>query len=237
MTNNRLTPQFTPDCTKGETIFGLFWLLMHMFVCPLLLNTVQETLLPDLTPVAGNALYYGISLAVTLLFGMKLLRREFDHLLDRLFHCVRGFFATYLFWYAMSLAMVAVLSLLNLTQELPNDMAMDELATENYRVTLTLSVIVAPILEEILFRGILFQSVRKRSRLWAYVISIAMFSLYHVWQFAYYYADWHYLLFALQYIPITLALTWGYEHTGSLWVPIFFHASNNYLAMQVMQMM
>ena len=233
MTNNRLIPQFTPDCTKKEVGIGLFWLVMHMFVCPLLLSFLPE----DSDPISVNALYYGVSLAVTLSFGMKLLRREFDHFLDRAFHCVKSFFAAYLFWYAMSLAMVAVLTALELSQDLPNDIAMDALAQENFRVTLTISVIAAPILEEILFRGILFQSIRKHSRLWAYVASIALFGLYHVWQFAYIYQDWTYLLYALQYIPITLALTWSYEHSGSLWVPIFFHASNNYMAMQILQMM
>ena len=233
MTNNRLIPQFTPDCTKKEVAIGLFWLVMHMFVCPLLINQMPR----DTDPIMVNGLYYGVSLAVTLIFGMSLLRREFDHLMDRTFHCVKSFFAAYFFWYAMSLAMVAVLTALEWSQDLPNDMAMDVLAQENFRVTLTLSVIVAPILEEILFRGILFQSIRKHSRLWAYAASIGLFGLYHVWQFAYLYQDWTYLLYALQYIPITLALTWSYEHSGSLWVPIFFHASNNYMAMQVLQMM
>ena len=233
MTNNRLTPQFTPDCTKTEVALGLIWLVMHMFVCPLLINLLPE----DTDAVMANALYYGVSLAVTLTFGMKLLRREFDHLLDRKFHCVKGYFAAYFFWYAMSLAMVAALTALDLSQDLPNDAAMDVLAQENFRVTLTISVIAAPILEEILFRGILFQSVRKYSRVWAYIASIGLFGLYHVWQFAYLYRDWTYLLYALQYIPITLSLTWSYEHTGSLWVPIFFHASNNYMAMQILQLM
>ena len=233
MTNNRLIPQFTPDCTKKEVAIGLFWLVMHMFVCPLLINQMPQ----DTDPITVNGLYYGVSLAVTLTFGMSLLRREFDHLMDRTFHCVKSFFAAYFFWYAMSLAMVAALTALEWSQDLPNDMAMDVLAQENYRVTLTISVIAAPILEEILFRGILFQSIRKHSRLWAYVASIGLFGLYHVWQFAYLYQDWTYLLYALQYIPITLALTWSYEHSGSLWVPIFFHASNNYMAMQVLQIM
>ena len=233
MTNNRLIPQFTPDCTKKEVAIGLFWLVMHMFVCPLLINQMPQ----DTDPITVNGLYYGVSLAVTLTFGMSLLRREFDHLMDRTFHCVKSFFAAYFFWYALSLAMVAALTALEWSQDLPNDMAMDVLAQENYRVTLTISVIAAPILEEILFRGILFQSIRTHSRLWAYVASIGVFGLYHVWQFAYLYHDWTYLLYALQYIPITLALTWSYEHSGSLWVPIFFHASNNYMAMQVLQIM
>ena len=102
---------------------------------------------------------------------------------------------------------------------------------------LAISVIFAPIVEEALFRGVLFQSIRRHSRVWAYIASLAVFGIYHTWQFAVVYQDPVYLLYSLQYIPITFALTWSYEKSGSLWVPIFFHASNNYLAMQITQMM
>ena len=71
----------------------------------------------------------------------------------------------------------------------------------------------------------------------AYVVSILLFSLYHVWQFAFLYKDVTYLLYMLQYLPITFALTWCYEYTGSLWTAIFFHASNNYLAMSLVNYM
>ena len=111
------------------------------------------------------------------------------------------------------------------------------MAQENFGGVLVISVIAAPIVEEVLFRGILFQSIRKRSRVWAYIASLAMFGLYHTWQFALLYQDPMYLLFSLQYIPITFALTWSYERSGSLWTAIFFHATNNYLAMQITQMM
>ena len=42
---------------------------------------------------------------------------------------------------------------------------------------------------------------------------------------------------ALTYVLFTFALTWSYERSGSLWTAIFFHATNNYLAMQITQMM
>lgn len=237
MTTNRISPQFTPDCTKGETIFGLFWLMMHMFALPLVTAALQIHVFPEMDDIAANALYYGVSLFVVLLFGMRMLRREFDHLLDRPFHCLKAFLLAYFFWYNMSFIMSALLTLFDITATLPNDAAVDVLAQQNYNVTLVISVIAAPILEEVLFRGILFQSIRRKSRLLAYLASLGLFGLYHVWQFAVLYQDPTYLLFALQYIPITFALTWSYEYSGSLWTPIVFHATNNLLAMKLLQMM
>ena len=236
MTDNRLIPQFTPDCTKGELILGWIWLVVHMFVFPLLIPMLV-VVFPEITEIQINALYYGISLSVVLLFGMKMLRREFDHLMDRFFRCVKAVFVGYFVWYGMSMIMAAIMAALSIEATPPNDAAVDLMAKESYNITLVISVIAAPILEEILFRGVLFQSIRKHSRIMAYIASLAIFGVYHTWQFAVMYQDPIYLLYSLQYIPITFAITWSYEYSGSLWTAIFFHASNNFLAMSLMQAM
>ena len=234
---DRFSPAFTPDCTRRETIFGWVYLLLHIFGLPMLLAAVQLFLVPEMTDVLVNILYYGISLAVVVVCFWKLLRREFDHLLDRPFHCIRGLFTGFLIWYLFSLCMVGLLESFGMELSSPNDEVIDYMAQSNYNVILTISVIAAPILEEVLFRGIAFQSLRKKSRALAYIVSMTLFCIYHVWQFALLYGDATYLLYAVQYLPITFALTWSYEYSGSLWTPILFHMSNNWMAMSLQQMM
>ena len=230
MTTNRIPPQFTPDHTTGEAAFGWLWLLVHMFVLPLLFAVIMPQTAEE-SPLTINYIYYGISMAAVFLVFLKMLRREFDHLLDRFWHCIRYFFAAYFLWYALSMVMAAAMTALGIEATPPNDLAVDMLAQENFGGVLAISVIAAPIVEEVLFRGVLFQSIRKRSGGWAYIASLAVFGLYHTWQFALLYQDPVYLLYSLQYIPITFALTWSYEKSGSLWTTIFVHATNNYLAM------
>lgn len=237
MTENRFDPQFTPDCTKTEAILGWLWLMIHMFALPLLLPVLQTYVFTDLTAVQANGLYYGCSLAVVAAFGMRMLRREFDHFMDRPFHCLKGFFAAYFLWYTLSFLLTGLMMAIGWDVTTPNDQAVDQLARESFQITMVISVIAAPILEEILFRGIVFQSIRKKNRKLAYAASLLLFGLYHVWQFALAEQDITYLLHIVQYLPITFALTWCYEYTGSLWTPIFFHASNNYLAMRLLQAM
>ena len=237
MTENRFIPQFNPDCTKTETILGSIWLLVHMFALPLLLPVLQTQFFPEMTAIQANAVYYGVSFVVVAAFGMRLLRREFDHLLDRPFRCLQGFFTAYFLWYTLSFLVTGLLMTFGFEATTPNDEAVDLLAKESYRITMVISVIAAPILEEVLFRGILFQSIRRKNRVLAYVASLVLFGLYHVWQYALLNQDLSYLLFIVQYLPITFALTWCYEYSGSLWTAIFFHASNNYLAMTLLQMM
>ena len=237
MTENRFNPQFTSDCTKKEVIIGLIYLLLHMFAFPLLIPVIQQHIFPELDEITANAAYYGLGLAVSFLLFLPMLRREFDHLLDRLLHCVRGFFVGYFLWYTLSFLLTGLMMAFGLDVTTPNDQAVDLLAGQNYNITMVISVIAAPILEEVLFRGVLFQSIRRKSRLMAYLASLLLFGLYHVWQFALVYQDPTYLLYIVQYIPITFALTWCYEYSGSLWTAIFFHASNNFLAMSLLQAM
>ncbi len=235
MTPNRFQPGFTPDCTKSETIAGWVYLCIHMFIFPLALGTIQLNFFPELSAAAANVGYYGISLVVTCLFAGRLLRREFDHLCDRPWQCIKGVLLGYGLWYALGVLVTSLMMTMGLDGTTPNDQAVDLMAGESWNLTLMMSVVMAPIVEEVLFRGVVFQSLRRKNRAAAYVATIFLFGLYHVWQFAYIYQDLTYLLYIIQYIPITFALTWSYEYSGSLWTPIFFHASNNYLAMMMLQ--
>ena len=78
-------------------------------------------------------------------------------------------------------------------------------------------VVLAPIAEELFFRGVVFNAFkRERGRRWAYVGSAALFAVIHL------------SLVAL--VPIFLlglALAWVYERTGSLLAPIVMHAVVN----------
>ena len=88
-----------------------------------------------------------------------------------------------------------------------------------------MAVILAPIVEESLFRAGIFGLLRRKSRFLAYALSVLAFGLYHVWQNALY--DPRQLIVLLQYIPSSLALAWAYERTDSIWSSIFLHMLTN----------
>ena len=96
---------------------------------------------------------------------------------------------------------------------------------------LHLLVLLMPLVEEPLFRGLLFGATRRYSRVLGYVLSTLVFALYCVWQFVYTYGtvDFRYLLLFLQYVPMSLALTWCYDNGGSIWSPIALHMVLNAL--------
>ncbi len=235
--NNRSSMHLTPTITKFEKIFGLIYLPIHVFVLPIVLSVLQVFLFPNMTDIQGNLVYMGFSLAVVLLVYRKMLRREFDPLYDHPFHCLGTLLSGYGLWFVMTFVVASVMTVLGMTEDAPNDAAVDELAKQAYNATMVLSVIVAPILEETLFRGVLFQALCGKNRIVAYVVNVLVFGFIHVWQFALIYWDLSYLLFIIQYIPISFALVWVYDRSGSLWTSIFFHMSNNFIAMKILELL
>jgi len=81
----------------------------------------------------------------------------------------------------------------------------------------------APIAEELFFRGVVFNAFkRERGRRWAYIGSAALFAVIH--------------LSVVALVPIFLlglALAWVYERTGSLLAPIVMHAVVNGISVAI----
>ena len=88
-----------------------------------------------------------------------------------------------------------------------------------------MAVFLAPLVEELMFRGGIFGLLRRRSRALAYAGCILLFSVYHVWQYALSEpGNW---LFLLQYLPSSFLLCRCYEKTETIWAPLLFHMLNN----------
>lgn len=235
---NRTAKDFVPELTRLETVVGWVYMPIHVFLLPILIGMFQ-TLYPsgEISDITANMIYYAIGLVVIVIFFGKMLRREFDNLLDNFRHCVYGLCAGWCVWYVLTILFQVILMLLDLELANPNNETITAIAGKDFNKMMAIAVIGAPLIEEPIFRGVIFQSLRKRGRALAYVVSITLFSLYHVWQYALVDMDPLILLYALQYVPITLAITWSYERSGSLWTPMIFHALNNYTSFMAIEML
>jgi membrane protease YdiL (CAAX protease family) len=81
-------------------------------------------------------------------------------------------------------------------------------------------VILAPLAEELLFRGFIFQGIRRRLPFWPTAIIVsALFGLVH-FQFN----------VGLDVFALSLVLCWLRERTGSLWPGILLHSAKNLVA-------
>lgn len=93
-------------------------------------------------------------------------------------------------------------------------------------------VVFAPVIEEIIFRGILYQPFRSTKRFWpAVIISCFIFAGLHVITPLLETGDLKELLFLLQYAFLAFFMIVAYEKTGSIWGAIMIHFLNNALSM------
>ncbi len=227
-----LTPPFLNTMSHPQKVWGLIFLPLHIFLLPLFIAMLDFYMPGLLTDISANIVYYGFSFGFCLICMWSYLRRGFDLLLDNFRLNTVSIFSSYIVYMLFAL-LVSVFLLWILGDNLsnPNNAAVELTAGESYGVMLGLTVFIAPIVEEILFRGVLFGSLRKKSRAAAYIISIVLFGFSHLWQYALVEMDVKLLIYIIQYIPAGYVLARLYEKTSCIWLPIFFHMGINLAAM------
>ena len=226
----RRRPPFDPRLERRELTAGLIFLPLHFILLPLAADALALRF-PQLGIGQMNLLYYAVGILFLLLFFLPFLRRQFDALCDApmlAFHALAG---GYLIELAAAWGVVALFSLLGLDADAnPNNETILALTGRDWGIIKALAIFMAPLLEETLVRGVVFGALRPRHRIAAYAVSVALFALCHVWQYALAARDVSLLLFALQYVPQGLALAWCYDISGTLWSPIALHTLINALA-------
>lgn len=225
---------FSDLLRRRERILGFVWLPMHVVVLPLFLGALALLILhrePD--AAALNAFYYLLSFVFVLIALWNFLRESFHVFVQRMSYCILIIFAAYLLNSVLSVLLTAIMHFFG-ELETPNNDAIAEVADLHFKQVFATAVLMAPIVEECLFRGIIFGTIARRSRAAGYVVSILLFSLYHVWQFALLEHNWAMLLNGAAYIPLSAALAFCYDRTESIWTPIFFHMFINSAALSLM---
>ena len=226
-------PAFHNLMSRREKIAGWIYLPIHVVVLPLFLGTVIYLLSGGKVPddVTLNVIYLLIGLIFLLVTQFRffhdsyvVLTRNFRRALTTM---LLGYFILMLCGAAMNLLSALFGSL----PSSPNDEAVNELAQMDMRRVVATAVIMAPIVEETLFRGMIFGSLRGKSRFAAYAVSMILFALVHTWQYAVVAHSFAPLLSAVLYLPIGFVLAFCYDRTGSIWTPIFFHMFYNALAL------
>lgn len=219
------------DYIKKSEFWSCMMLLgLHCVLFPIVVGVLALTLPLELNESEWNLAYYAVSFALTLIMLGGFLRRSFDTLIENIFLCMKYFLFGWGLYYILNIAAAALLSGVEfLNAANPNDDTVSELVKTQGGAMKAAAVFLAPVVEEVIFRGGLFCSVRRKNRVLAYALSITLFALYHCWQYALAYMDLRYLLFMLQYIPAGFVLCWCYDKSGSIWTSIFFHMSVNML--------
>ncbi|MBR1843159.1 MAG: CPBP family intramembrane metalloprotease [Oscillospiraceae bacterium] len=223
--------------TRGEAVFGWIWVFIHSLILPTFLGSILYSALigagVSLDEAALNVIYYGVSFVLLMLVLSRFMKASFSLLT----HNIGNTFAAVLFGYTYFFAAMFAVSLimqLVLSGELnPNQAAVDSQAKLNPNAMLAVGVFLAPVCEEVLFRGVVFGTIQRKSRAAAYIVSAVLFALYHLSGYLIEDFSWELLLMAAEYIPAGIVLAWCYERGKSVYAPIFLHMIINLVSITV----
>ena len=111
-----------------------------------------------------------------------------------------------------------------------NDASIATYTRSHFLLTAFGAVILVPLAEETLYRGLIFGALQQKSRLLAYILSILFFAFIHVMGYIGSYPPSVLLLCFVQYIPAGIVLAGAYEYSGSILAPVLIHTAVNAIA-------
>ena len=222
MEENKQLPR--SEMTLWQSIAAILWLPIHVLVLPLALDYLH----PGFTMAGLNFWTYALGAGLMTLLCLSFLRRDFDRVWEQPLYILGQVMLGYVLLMAADF-LVALLVYAVAPQENPNNEAILNLVKADRGRILAITIVLAPLLEELMFRGGLFGLLRRWNRVLAYAVCMLVFGLYHTWQYAL--SDPIFWIYLLQYLPAGYILCRSYEKTECIWTPILLHMLNNGLSL------
>ncbi|MGM9619174.1 MAG: lysostaphin resistance A-like protein [Oscillospiraceae bacterium] len=220
--------------TRTEVIGGLIFFAVYLLVMPLLLQKIY-TLIGVLLDVhissaLANVVYYYILFAVTVVLFTRFLGETTSRFFGELNRCLTTAGMALVLFYGANELFYRLCSRLYMSVTNLNDVTIAAQIDDAPRTTAFIIIFLAPFVEEVLFRGLIFGCLAEKSVPAAYAVSALLFAFAHVWQFLIGGMGLGYLVVMLQYLIPGLVFAWAYGRSGSVWTSILVHALVNALA-------
>lgn len=211
--------------TVSERRRGLVFLLLYLLVFPRVNAWVQQLWMGDgeVLVAEANVLYYAVLFTLCLFIFWDFLKKDFLGLLSWLPENL----AVAAVGLLLAGGLYAVLSLLPFPVSDPISLQYAQEFRAAPAPTLALILLLIPVVEETVFRGLILGNLRPYSRPLALGFSAVLYALAMVWRYALDLSDPRYLLLAILYLPMSAALCWCYDRGGSIWSCVVLHGGFN----------
>lgn len=218
--------------TAQETALGWLYLALELFILPALLSLGNARLPRPLSSAYLNFIFFSLNFLAVILIFHGFLRKSIvqagKHFGELLQAAVLGFVA----YWAVSLLirMIPAFQFSNI-----NDQSIAGMAAGNLPLIAIGTVLLVPVAEETLYRGLLFQGLYNRSRAAAYVLSTLAFCAIHVVGYIGSASPKLLILCFLEYIPAGLCLAWAYAKADCIFASILIHTVINAMGIYAMR--
>lgn len=230
MPKRKTSTYMSPGEQIAGTVFFMIYLLVLPFAAGPLFRLAGELLGVTISGAMQSVLTYYILFAAGIIIFHGFLARTTRRLTENLGGAVKTLGLGLVGLYGLNELVFRLSNLLIDNRTNLNDTTISAQIEDAPHMTLLIVVVLAPFVEELLFRGLVFGNLKHKSRLGAYAVSCLLFALLHVWQFALVNRDITYFFLMVQYLVPGVVLAWTYEHSGTLWTAFALHAVANALS-------
>lgn len=230
MPKRKQTAYMSPGEQIAGTAFFVIYLVVLPFVTAPLFRLAGLLLGIHISDAVQNIIYYYVLFAVSIIIFHGYLARTSRRFVDDLGGTCKTVALGLVALYGLNELVYRLTNLITVNHTNLNDSMISAQIDDAPHMTLLIVIFLAPFVEEVLFRGLVFGNLRNKSRVVAYLLSCLLFALLHVWQFAVVQQDVTYFLLMVQYLVPGLVLAWVYDRSGTLWSAIALHAAANALS-------
>ena len=226
--------KLTIKTNRAENILGYIYLAVYQLLLPSIISLVAQILGFRLTLSGLNIAFFITNFVWVVAIFHRFLGKSLQVAGKKIWRCL-GITGLSLVLYFLAMLFVSLLIvLLYPTFSNVNDDSIAGLAEENTEILFICTVFLAPVVEETMYRGLIFRPLQSKSRLLAYAVSVAVFGLIHIVGYVGS-ADWITLLLCfVQYLPAGITLAWAYEKTDTIITPMLIHIAINLIGMSAL---
>lgn len=209
--------------SRGEIAGGFIFLPFYVIGIALILGFILAILGIDYDTALINLIYFYVCFFVVVIIFRKYLGASFRLFCKTFFSSFQAIILSFVLYYALLFGLSLILNQFVPGLTNPNDEVVYGLLDINPGSMIVCAVLLGPLVEEVIFRGLIFGLLQKKSRVAAYIIMYLAFAAIHLWETAVFAPDWTLLVNALQYLPASIVFGWCYVKGGNIWCPIFLH--------------
>ena len=216
--------------SRSEKIWGWLYLAFSLIALPSLLTILNGKLAAPLDEGTLNFAFYCINFLAVVCIFHRFLRDSLVAAWRDLWNFIQAVVLGYVALWAATRAMNFAMGYLLPDFQNINDSAITAMARTGYTLTAISVVVMAPLVEEVLYRGLIFRNLYRSSQVAAYLVSMAAFAAIHVLGYIGSESVTTLVLCFLQYLPAGLCLAWTYTKADNIFAPIVVHALVNAIA-------
>lgn len=225
----------TVSLTRDELLWGWVYLAFEFLFLPTILQLVSFSLFPGISDAEFNFLYYFVNFLATILIFHSFLSRNLGIAKGKLLQVGLYVLLGLVIYWTSNLVMSELTYRIMPDFYNVNDAGIAAMSQDAFLLMAIGTVLLVPVAEESLFRGLLFRGIYGKSRWAAYAVSALCFCLPHV---SVYIGSYDLSLLAMcfiQYLPAGLMLAWSYEKSNTILTPIIIHTIINAIGIYSMR--